>query len=172
MQCYDSLRKTTVVEVKGVAMANIVSVASYILDCLGSSSTMKLQKLVYYSHAYHLVNNGEPLFPDRFEAWANGPVAPSLFDKHRHQFVISAGYFEGYGEFPCLTKSEINSINTVLAALGDLTGVALSNLTHSEDPWKNARAGLKPTERSSTEITQQAIKDYYSSSRCTNPAFA
>ena len=64
-------------------MARIDDVAAYILENLGSVSTMKLQKLAFYSQAYYLVEFGAPLFSEKFEAWANGPVAPELFRKHR-----------------------------------------------------------------------------------------
>ena len=49
-------------------MAHVVDVAAYILECLGSVSTMKLQKLTFYSQAYYLVEHGTPLFPEEFEA--------------------------------------------------------------------------------------------------------
>ena len=50
-------------------MADVLDVAKYALDKLGYVSTMKLQKIVFYSHAYHLVRQGLPLFDDRIEAW-------------------------------------------------------------------------------------------------------
>ena len=74
-------------------MANVIAVAEHVLKRLGSSSTMKLQKIVYYSQAYHLVRYGQPLFSERIEAWRNGPVVRDLYDLHAHEFVISDGYF-------------------------------------------------------------------------------
>ena len=70
-------------------MANVIAVAEHVLKRLGSSSTMKLQKIVYYSQAYHLVRYGQPLFSERIEAWRNGPVVRDLYDLHAHEFVIS-----------------------------------------------------------------------------------
>ena len=52
-------------------MANIFDVAEFILNDLDTSSTMKLQKIIFYSHAYHLVHYGSPLVNSRVEAWAN-----------------------------------------------------------------------------------------------------
>ncbi len=43
-------------------MANVFDTAKYILEQSGPMSTMKLQKLCYYS-----------------QAWANGPVCPEFF---------------------------------------------------------------------------------------------
>ena len=60
-------------------MAHINDVAAYILDRRGPMTVMKLQKLCYYAYGYHLAWEGRRLFPERFEAWANGPVAPALY---------------------------------------------------------------------------------------------
>ena len=69
-------------------MASVNDVAQYVLNRIGYTSTMKLQKLVFYSQAYSLASTGKPLFEDRIEAWANGPVVPSLFSEHRGRYVI------------------------------------------------------------------------------------
>lgn len=60
-------------------MANVRDVADYILAQRGPMSAMKLQKLVYYSQAWHLTWAEEPIFDARIEAWANGPVVPLLY---------------------------------------------------------------------------------------------
>lgn len=70
-------------------MATVYDVADYILGSCGPMSAMKLQKLVYYAQAWSLVWDEQPLFPDDFEAWANGPVVRSLYDLHRGQFRVS-----------------------------------------------------------------------------------
>jgi len=49
---------------------------------------MKLQKLVYYSQAWALVWDEEPLFTERVEAWANGPVVPDLYREHKGLFKV------------------------------------------------------------------------------------
>ena len=59
-------------------MTSIFDVAAYVLDKLGVMTTMKLEKLCYYSQAWSLVWDERRLFPERFEAWANGPVGPDL----------------------------------------------------------------------------------------------
>lgn len=43
-------------------MANVLDVAAYVLAKRGPMTAMKLQKLVYYSQAWHLVWDEEPLF--------------------------------------------------------------------------------------------------------------
>lgn len=59
-------------------MATVFDVADYILAEQGAMATMKLQKLVYYCQGWHLAWDGEPLFDERIEAWASGPVVPAL----------------------------------------------------------------------------------------------
>ena len=43
-------------------MANVFDVAQYILKKSGTLTTMKLQKLLYYSQAWSLAWDGVPLF--------------------------------------------------------------------------------------------------------------
>lgn len=43
-------------------MANVFDTAKYILEFRGKMSTMKLQKLCYYSQAWALVWDDAPLF--------------------------------------------------------------------------------------------------------------
>ena len=67
-------------------MASAHDVARYIVRQLAPLSTIKLQKLVYYSQAWHLVWEDAPLFDERVEAWANGPVVPEIYREHRGEF--------------------------------------------------------------------------------------
>lgn len=54
-------------------MVGVFDVAEYVLSEVGYVSTMKLQKLVFYSQAYSLAVLDEPLFSDDFGALINGP---------------------------------------------------------------------------------------------------
>jgi uncharacterized phage-associated protein len=141
-------------------MARVHDVAAYILQKQGVMSTWKLQKLVYYSQAWHLVWDDEPLFSDRIEAWANGPVAPALYMRHKGQFRVGSW---SVGDPSRLSESQRESIDIVLGFYGDKSGHWLSELTHSEQPWINARSGLALGERGDEEITKEAMADYYSS---------
>ena len=44
---------------------------------------MKLQKLVYLAHGWHLAFLGTPLIQEGIEAWRYGPVVPSLYRKFK-----------------------------------------------------------------------------------------
>lgn len=135
-------------------------VAAYILKRMGTVTTWKLQKLVYYSQAWSLVWDEAPLFKERIEAWANGPVVPALYDYHRGQFGV-AGW--RWGDASSLSAKQKATIDGVIKFYGHKSSQWLSELTHREAPWKNARAGVPAGERSNRLITHGAMADYYGS---------
>lgn len=143
-------------------MAQAVDVAKYILAQAGEMTAMKLQKLVYYSQAWSLVWDESPLFDDEIQAWANGPVVPALYGYHRGQFKVNEHTFSD-GNIDALTPNQQDSVRKVLEALQSKSGQWLSELTHMESPWKDARGDLKLTERSNAVISLAAIHEYYSS---------
>lgn len=140
-------------------MASAHDVAAYILEHSDRPLTaMKLQKLLYYSHAWNLVWDEQPLFTERIEAWANGPVVPAIYQVHRGQFQV--------GEWPLgnpnvLNRDERETVDVVLDVYADLSAHDLSNMTHREQPWRDARSGFRPGQRSRVEITDDSIFEYY-----------
>lgn len=141
-------------------MATVHDVAAYILSKQSPMSTMKLQKLVYYSQVWQLVWVDETLFDDPIEAWANGPVVYDLFRAHRGRYTAEDPWDDGSPAN--LTDEQRDTVDAVLATYGKLDGRQLSALTHSERPWIEAREGLRPTERSHTPIRLEVMKDFYS----------
>lgn len=139
-------------------MAHVIDVARYILVRRGPMSAMKMQKLVYYSQSWHLVFTGEPLFEAPIEAWANGPVSPLLYQQHRGRYTLQHTDLVAVGE---LTESERQSIDAVLLSYGDLDAHQLSNLTHHESPWIEARAGIPDGVRSTSEISLATMQEFY-----------
>lgn len=139
---------------------SVHDVAAYILRKCGEMTAMKLQKLVYYSQAWALVWDDRPLFSERIEAWANGPVSPDLYKQHAGEFLIAN---LKHGNPDTLDDIAKETIDAVLKAYGDKSSQWLSDLTHSEDPWLDARGDIAPGERCSHEITQAAMAEYYSS---------
>ncbi|HEY8961580.1 MAG TPA: type II toxin-antitoxin system antitoxin SocA domain-containing protein [Luteolibacter sp.] len=139
---------------------SVHDVAAYILKKQGEMSAMKLQKLVYYSQAWSLVWDEKPLFKAKIEAWANGPVVRSLYEKHRGQFLVKTW---PDGDRMKITGKAKETIDSVLSFYGDKTGQWLSELTHKERPWRDARKGLADDERCDKEITSAALAEYYGS---------
>ena len=141
-------------------MANVCDVAKYILKQLGPMTTMKLEKEVYYCQAWSLGWDGKPLFGEEFQAWANGPVCPELFKKHQGQFVVDETLFADQPDYD-FTKDEMETLDAVLKYYGDKEPQWLSELTHKEAPWKEARVGVPTGAPCSNVISKESMQQYY-----------
>ena len=143
-----------------MAKVNVIDVAKYILEIVGPLSTMKLQKLVYYSQAWSLVWDDNSLFSEKIEAWANGPVVPELYNAHKTRYKISKSYFKK-GDSSKLNSTQKDTVSRVTDFYGEKSAQWLSDLTHSEQPWIDARKGLSDGERGSSEMTHASMAEYY-----------
>ncbi len=141
-------------------MASAHDVARYILEKHGSMTAMKLQKLLYYCQAWSLVWDERAMFSESIRAWANGPVVYEIYCAHRGQFIVSKW---PRGDANNLDSDAIETIEAVMQFYGDRNAQWLSDLTHQEKPWREARDGIAPGEWSDQEITQAAMHEYYSS---------
>lgn len=139
-------------------MATVHDVAAAILQKHGPMTALKLEKLVYYCQAWSLVWDEAPLFMERIEAWAGGPVVPALYYQHRGQFEVKTWKL---GQPDSLSPAQNETIDSVLKFYGGKTSQWLSDLTHREDPWIQAREGLAPLERGNKEITLASMAEYY-----------
>lgn len=142
-------------------MASVFDVAKYIALKKGPVTTVKLQKLVYYSQAWSLVWDEKPLFENEIQAWANGPVVPDLFHAHRGKFKVDGGDFPN-GNIKLLTETEKETIDAVLDHYGDKSAQWLVDLSHLEDPWREARNGCEEGARCARTITDSSMMEYYS----------
>jgi uncharacterized phage-associated protein len=141
-------------------MVSAHDVAAYILSRQAPLSAMKLQKLVYYAQAWSTVWDDQPLFPERIEAWANGPVVRELYDLHRGQFQVQSW---PQGNAAALDDEQRSTVDAVLQFYGPRNAQVLSDMTHQEDPWRLARKGLPDGVRGTREITLASLSEYYSS---------
>lgn len=135
-------------------------VAAYILEKHGPMSAMKMHKLVYYCQAWSLVWEDRPIFNEPIQAWVNGPVVPALYEQHKGEFGLSKWRT---GVIDKLSPDDKETIDVVLSAYGDKDAQYLSDLTHSEQPWIEARKGMPSQERGSQVISLAAMMEYYSS---------
>lgn len=143
----------------GFVMKTVFDVAAFIVARTGSISPMKLQKLVYYAQAWSLVRGGGVLFDEPIQAWRYGPVCPQLYEQHRGADAVPVPY--PLGDQTRISPAAQQTIVAVLRAYGKKSSPWLSDLTHREDPWKNARGSLPLEARSTTEITLEAMLTYY-----------
>lgn len=149
-------------------MTEVQNVAEYILQKEGSMTAMKLQKLIYYSQAWSLVWDEEPLFPEKIQAWANGPVCHELYQYHKGHFQISSLGNDpetntAYGKPEKLTKRNRETVDAVIKHYGKYSAHQLSELTHKEAPWRltREREGLLDGERGTAEISLVDMYEYY-----------
>ena len=134
-------------------------VAAYILASKGEMTAMKLQKLLYYAQAWSLVWDDQALFQEEIQAWINGPVIPDLYSKHKGTYLLKTW---PNGDPEKLTPCQIETIDAVLMHYGDQSSQWLSDLTHQETPWIDARKGLPSDERGSSVISHAAMAEFYS----------
>lgn len=151
------------------------AVANYFLDVAKANNTsltpMKLQKLIFFAHGWHLALCDEPLIADQVEAWQFGPVVPSIYHefKHERSGAISDKATEFDMENFALYEPKIREdderakkiMDRVWSVYGGMTAMALSNLTHLPDtPWAKAREGRDVAARG-IPIEDASIKAYY-----------
>ena len=139
---------------------SVKDVATEVMRLAGPMTAMKLQKLAYYCQAWSLVWDEQPLYTEEIQAWANGPIVPELYELHRGQFNVNEW---PHGDCHHLKSNQKVTIKSVVDFYGNKTGQWLSELTHKEAPWKNARQGLAPGERGNEVITHDAMAEYYGS---------
>jgi uncharacterized phage-associated protein len=148
-------------------MASARSVADHLLrlasaedepECL---THMRLQKLLYYVQGWSLALRGKPMFDDRIEAWAHGPVVRSLFST-----------FTDFGSLPVdleahplldgdLDVEEKEFIEAVWDAYKQHSTFNLRQMTHGEDPWIEAHKGYGPADLCTVEITKESMKAFF-----------
>lgn len=133
-------------------------VASVVIARSGNWLTsMQLQKLLYYVQSWHLAVTNEPLFEEECEAWVQGPVVHDVWTArkdHASRVATGQGRLADLGE----TASAI--VDLVLAMYGSMSGDELSQLTHAERPWREARRGLPEHAPSSEVIPRQTMAEF------------
>lgn len=133
---------------------------------------LKLQKLVFFAHGWHLAMTGKPLISDDIEAWPYGPVIPSLYHELKH---YGSRGIEGYlvepdkstGELRALVPSPADiqawqMIDYAWRRYGPHGAIDLSNMTHrAGSPWHLARAAgedVIPSESIRAHFAQEAAE--------------
>lgn len=144
-------------------MVSAFDVVHYILSKCKVISPMKLHKVLYYCQAWSLVWDGKPLFSEKIEAWANGPVVRDVYAQYRLQYAINSLPEGSKASKDNLSTTQKETVDAVWSFYGDKSPQWLSDLTHSESPWQHARQGIPDGERGDREIPLALMEEYYSS---------
>ena len=127
-------------------------VANFFLD-KEPLTQMKLHKLLFYAHGWHLGFKGRPLIDETFEAWTYGPVVPSIRAEFRSfgsrpidvpAYMLSPldGRFEPVPPVDGADGFSGELLERVWKVYKGFSASQLSALTHKPDsPWTQARAG-------------------------------
>ena len=160
---------------------NISDFAKYVgLSLLSkelSVSHLKLQKIIYYCQAWHMVFFGREntLLDEKPEAWVNGPVYPTIYNEYKRktetmrEHLKLSDFYDGTVEDGLKTYSqkmdfepeEEELLESVILLYGEKSQNHLVFYTHLEKPWSEKREGLKPFERSNTELSLDTMYNYY-----------
>lgn len=158
------------------------AVANYFLDKAAAESLrldpMKLQKLAYIAHGWHLAITDQPLIFDRIEAWPYGPVIPSLYQAFKEygarvvtNKTTSIDPFTGqrfewslnqFAESDKALSEDQEILDRVWDAYKGYSSLQLSTLTHQPGtPWDKAADRVRPAVVRDLPIDDELIRQHY-----------
>jgi uncharacterized phage-associated protein len=145
-------------------MASPLSVANWFVQRLTNTEVgdvvthLRVQKLLYFAQAWHLLALDRPLFDEDMQAWAHGPVVPSVFHALK-EFGWQPLPLDGDADD--IEGDSLGILEQVVDIYGDYSAKRLERMTHGEDPWRVTRGELSPEERCERPIPMGLIRDYY-----------
>jgi len=137
---------------------------------------MKLLKLIYFAHGWHLALAGAPLVDERVEAWKFGPVVPSVYHAFKrfgmnpitaHATALDLSEWREKRKV-CFFVPRLADDDTIKSLLrriwtvyGKRSAIELSNLTHQPGtPWSIVwERGGKDIK--GTDIPDPLIKEHF-----------
>lgn len=142
----------------------MLRVIAYIFEVLEEVTPLMLQKLLYFIQGVSYALNGRQIFSEDCEAWVHGPVFPEvyyMFKDFKYNPIDDARFVIFKGEKDALTDEEKHVIDLVLNTFGIYGGKMLEKITHSEEPWRQAREGYGEEIHSNIPLEKKRIKAYY-----------
>jgi uncharacterized phage-associated protein len=115
-------------------------------------TNLKLQKILYLAQAYYLSKFNKPLFKDEIEAWAYGPVVPTVYHTYKKNKSNPIFRFEN-GEG--ISDEDKKILEEVWNAFGGYSAGRLVEVTHAHTPWQEAYKSEQKT------ISHEALTKYY-----------
>lgn len=126
-------------------MENPLAVANYFIqksfDTGKELTPMKLVKLVYIAHGWHLALTDKPLINEAIQAWKYGPVINSLYHKFKpygnEQIAKTEDEYKGLQLItPNVNETRKEFLDKIWEVYGNSNGIELSSLTHQPStPW-------------------------------------
>lgn len=150
-------------------MYNSFQIANYFLksgqDTGQEVTPMKLIKLCYIAHGWHLGYYEQPLLIETVYAWKYGPVIDTLYDEFKGygSSPITQLYFDiSSADYPMPGKDKEEFLNAIWKGYGQYDGIKLSSMTHQKGtPWDKVWNEEKGKDGRHIPIPNNYIKDYY-----------
>lgn len=104
-----------------------------------SISPMKLQKLLYFTHATYLKMYKEPLVSDVFETWKYGPVVLSVYDYFKYYGAnnITGNFISSDKQIYVLNEEKRKDARAIIDIIWEKyknkSGTDLANISHNKD---------------------------------------
>ena len=138
-------------------------IANYFIQSVDTDSGdnithLKLQKLMYFAQAWYLANINKVLFDEDMQAWAHGPVTPSIWHKYKENRWGSLS-LDDDAVLP--DKKILPFLQLIWERYGQFSPKKLEQMTHNDGPWKDVRGGRPQEARCTDAIPKQRIRDYY-----------
>lgn len=140
----------------------IEKVALYMIQSGYEITNMSLQKLLYYFKAFGYVFLNRDLLEEECEAWIYGPVFPTIYAKYKKMGaeILQIDLTDiTYDEL--LEDDERDICDYVMKCFGIYSGKFLRDMTHMEEPWKDAREGLGDMQPCANVIKDENICRYF-----------
>ena len=119
---------------------------------------LKVQKLLYYSECWCQLLLDRELFSENIEAWAHGPVVREVFNEFKSASWEPLSVSEKLVDFD---EEVVDVLEQVLEAYGNVSAKTLEQMTHQDQPWKEARGALSPEVRCSNIMRKEKMREYF-----------
>lgn len=156
-------------------MENSLAVANYFVNKANEEGVeltpMKLIKLVYIAHGWHLAIKNDPLIDEGVQAWKYGPVVVSVYDSFKEygkKLINRPAYiftFSPQVEYfaPNINNAETKEfLDNVWRVYSKYDGLQLSALTHQPNtPWYITWHQNGGKDQTAVVIPNNLIKTHY-----------
>jgi len=161
------------------------AIANYFIglqEAQADLTPMKIQKLVYFAHGWHLALKDAPLLSEYIQAWEFGPVVERLYHALKEHedtpvtepivrlkarlgmisFDAIEEYVPSLDDVPKAKAFTTALLNKVWKNYGKFNAIQLSRMTHSEGtPWDQIRKQFPAFLPKGIPIPDETIQQYF-----------
>jgi uncharacterized phage-associated protein len=124
-------------------------------------TNLKMQKLLYYAEAWHLVNFKCSLFKEEIEAWQYGPVIREAYNHFKEFNHTGIEYLSTGLEEQQFNPDQLEFLTEFYDKFIVISAHSLVNSSHSEKPWMDTFDKSNPL--ANNLMSKEKMKTYYNS---------